>query len=184
MKSTLIIMCGLPFSGKTTVAARLSESLGFKVLSYDRDIYELHKHEVPAGTSVAHEYEMVEAIARQRLRQMLSKNESVIYDDLNLEESDRRLLKDLAKECGVKYVVVYADTPISIINERRRNSVQNGDRDGVADSKMKLDSSLLQPPTDAVRIQPNDDFLTVVEQIKMRGSLGKTVTRLQGYISY
>src|SRR5260370_1519495 len=94
----LYMLTGLPFSGKSTLAKQLAEALQMKVLSYDHNIYEHYKDTVPAGTSKAEEFDRVQAIAREHLRALLERGESVIYDDLNLEESDRQRSEEHTSE--------------------------------------------------------------------------------------
>ena len=167
MKAVLIIMCGLPFSGKSMLAKELSRALQIAILSYDHDIYELHKHEVPPGTSKAQEYEMVESIARRQLRTLLKRGDSVIYDDLNLERQDRQILRELACECDAQPIIVYVDTPLNIIEKHREANRQRGERGDIDESTMQLDISLLQPPQskDVVVVKPGDDVAEVVSKI-------------------
>lgn len=59
MKPVLIIMSGLPFSGKSTIAQKLSKALGIQILSYDHDVYAHHKSDTPVGTSPAKEFDLI-----------------------------------------------------------------------------------------------------------------------------
>ena len=89
MRSVLIAMCGLPFSGKSVLAWSLGQALGIRVLSYDFEIYQASRHLVPAGSSATAEYDFVQDIARRRIREHLTAGGRLIYDDLLLERDDR-----------------------------------------------------------------------------------------------
>lgn len=147
MKPKLIVLSGLPFSGKSTLAKELSEALYIKILSYDHDVYAKHKDRVPSGTSPAKEYEIIQGIARDHLRSLLTKGESIIYDDLNLEKSDRQPLLELARQCNAKPYIIFVDTPLSVIEERRKANLQKPSRGHISEEKMQLNISLLQRPS-------------------------------------
>jgi predicted kinase len=171
MKSLLIIMSGLPFSGKTTIAQNLSRKLGIQLLSYDHDIYAHHKSEVPVGTSVAKEFNMIEAIAREQIARKLKEGKSLIYDDLCLEREDRQKLTDLAKECQAKSIIIFVDTPLSIIEHRRKKNREVINRNHISDTKLQLDISLLQQPLlneDALMITPETSIAEIINTIHAR----------------
>lgn len=147
MQPKLIILSGLPFSGKSTLANKLRDALRIRVVSYDHDIYAKHKDAVPPGTSAAKEYELVQAIAHEKLRVLLKNGESIIYDDLNLEKTDRQLLLELARQCDAKAYIIFVDTPLSVIEERRQANMKLPNRGHIDDAKMQLNISLLQPPS-------------------------------------
>lgn len=117
------------------------------------------KIEVPPGTSPAKEYEIVQAIAREYLRPLLTKGESIIYDDLNLEKTDRQLLLELARQCNAKARIIFVDTPLSIIEKRRKANMQSPNRGHVGEEKMQLNISLLQKPSEeegAIYFKPGE----------------------------
>ena len=146
MEPLLIIMSGLPFSGKSTIAQKLSKKLHIQILSYDHDIYAFHKSKVPPETSPAKEFEMIEAIAREQIAKKLNNGQSLIYDDLCLGQEDRQKLTALAKKCGVRSILVFLDTPLSAIEQRRKKNIEINNRNHLSDSKLRLDISLLQQP--------------------------------------
>ena len=147
----LIAMCGLPFAGKSVLARTLSRELRIRLLSYDFEIYQAHSHLAPANSSVAAQYDFVQGIARREIGAILTGGESLIYDDLLLERDDRRKLAAVAKAHWSGFVLVYLDTPPSVIDERRAANSRTRTRTSVPEGKMRLDISLLQPPEEAER---------------------------------
>lgn len=169
MKPLLVNLSGLPFSGKSTLARALSESLGMQIVNYDDDIYANHKHEVPVGTSAAKEFEFVQSIARQYLAKKLKSGQSLIYDDLGLQKEDRKHIADLAESCGASYVLVFLDTPTEIIEERRKANARTNGREHIDDAKLRLDISLLEKPDpneDPIIVLPGTPVEQVVSSIK------------------
>ena len=144
-------MCGLPFAGKSVLAGALSRELRIRLFSYDFDIYPVYSRLAPAGSSVAAEYDFLQDIARREIGAILASGESLIYDDLLLEREDRRKLAAVAEAHWADLVLVYLDTPPSVIDERRAANSRARARASIPEAKMRLDFSLLQPPEDAER---------------------------------
>ena len=144
-------MCGLPFSGKSVLAEALSRELRIRVLSYDYGIYPVHSRSAPAGASVAGEYDFVQAIARREIGAILASGESLIYDDLLLQREDRRKLAAVAEAHWADLVLVYLDTPLPVIDERRAANSGTRKRASIPEASMRFDISVLEPPQDAER---------------------------------
>ena len=141
----LIAMCGLPFAGKSVLAGALSRELRIRVLSYDFGIYPVVSRLAPAGSSVAAEYDFVQDIARREIGAILAGGESLIYDDLLLERDHRRKLAAVAEAHWAGFVLVYLDTPLSVIDDRRTANSRTRARTSVPEGKMREDISLLEP---------------------------------------
>jgi predicted kinase len=147
----LIAMCGLPFSGKSVLAGALSRELRIRLLSYDAEIYPAHSRAAPAGASLAAGSGFVQGIARREIAAILAGGESLIYDDLLLERGERRKLAAVAEAHWANFVLVYLDTPLAVIDERRAANSRTRARVSVPDGKIRADASLLEPPGEAER---------------------------------
>jgi predicted kinase len=167
----LIAMCGLPFSGKSVLAGTLSRELRIRLLSYDLEIYPAYSRLAPAGSSVAAVYDFVQDIARREIAAILARGESLIYDDLLLERDDRRKLAAVAKAHWADLVLVYLDTPLSVIDERRAANTRTRTRTSLPEGNMRLDISLLEPPEDAERavyVRPDYVLPEVLAEVSAR----------------
>jgi len=167
----LIAMCGLPFSGKSVLAKALSRELRIRLLSYDYGIYPVHSRQAPAGSSVAAEYDFVQDIARREIGTILARGESLIYDDLLLERDDRRKLAAVAKAHWADLVLIYLDTPLPVIEERRAANSGTRRRTSIPEADMRLDVSLLEPPQEAERaiyVSPDYVLAEVLARVSAR----------------
>jgi predicted kinase len=176
---TLIAVCGLPFSGKSVLAGSLSHELGIRLMSYDFEIYLPHRHLVPPGSSVTAEYDFVQDIARRQIGAILAAGESLIYDDLLLEREDRRKLAAVARHHRADLVLVYLDTPLEVIDQRRTENTRTRTRHSVPEGEMHLDASLLEPPDlaeQAISVRPGDGLTDILTRITAR-------FRLEGHAS-
>jgi predicted kinase len=100
---------------------------------------------------VAAEYDFVQAIARREIGAILASGESLIYDDLLLQREDRRKLAAVAEAHWAGLVLVYLDTPLPVIDERRAANSRTRARTSIPEASMRLDISVLEPPQDAER---------------------------------
>jgi predicted kinase len=167
----LIAMCGLPFSGKSVLARALSRELRIRLLSYDAEIYPAQRRAAPAGASPAAEYDFVQGIARREIAAILAGGESLIYDDLLLQREDRRKLAAVAEAHWAGFVLVYLDTPLAVIEERRTANSRTRARTSVPDAKIRTDMSLLDPPGEAERaiyVSPGYVLPEVLAQVSAR----------------
>lgn len=167
----LIAMCGLPFSGKSVLAGALSRELRIRLLSYDAEIHPAHSRAAPAGASLAAGSAFVQGIARREIAAILAAGESLIYDDLLLERDDRRKLAAVAEAHWAGFVLVYLDTPLPVIDERRAANSRTRARASVPDGKIRTDASLLEPPEEAERaiyVSPGYVLSEVLAQVSAR----------------
>jgi predicted kinase len=165
----LIAMCGLPFAGKSVLAGALSRELRIRLLSYDFEIYPVYSRRAPAGSSMAAEHDFIQDIARREIGAILASGESLIYDDLLLAREERRKLAAVAKAHWAELVLVYLDTPVSVIDERRAANAQT--RISIPEAKMRQDISLLEPPHEAERaiyVSPDYVLPEVLARISAR----------------
>ena len=151
MVPVLIAMCGLPFAGKSVLAGALSRELRIRLLSYDSEIYPVHGRLAPAGSAAAAGDDAGQDIARRQIGAILAGGESLIYDDLLLERNDRRKLAAVAEAHLAGFVLIYLDTPLPVIGQRRAANSRTRARTSVPDAKMRLDTSALEPPEKAER---------------------------------
>ena len=79
MAKTLYIMCGLGFSGKSTLAKKISEYKNAALVGQDAIYFEKEKELDPTLTS-AQEWELIWNIAIERVISELEKGKSVVYD--------------------------------------------------------------------------------------------------------
>jgi predicted kinase len=123
---------------------------------------------------VAAEYDFVQGIARREIGTILAGGESLIYDDLLLQREDRRKLAAVAEAHWAGYVLIYLDTPLSVIDDRRAANSRTRARTSVPEGKMRLDITLLEPPEEAERaIYVSPDY--VLPEV-----LAKVTARLTG----
>lgn len=125
--ATLYIMCGLAFSGKSTLSKRITEYTHSELVGYDAVFHE-KKPELDLNMDKVDEWKSLTKVVQEKIRESLNKNISVVYDNTNARYEHREALRTIAKECGVNSVVVYVNTPLSVIREREQRNKSTMER--------------------------------------------------------
>ncbi len=113
MRQFLLVLCGIPASGKSTLAIaireRTSQTQNVVIVSTDdwRD-EEYYSDFTPEKEQI------VRKRALHKTRQMINKGLSVIHDDTNYYQSMRHDLYEIAVDRGCVFGVVYVSTPPDI----------------------------------------------------------------------
>ena len=126
----LYILCGVGFSGKSTLARKITEYKNAILVSQD-DIWFEKAKECNLDEDSDEDWDMVLQISKQRVRDKLSHGNSVVFDHVNLRHSHREELRDVAKEYGAQAVVVYLDTSFDIQKERWLKNIETQERHNV-----------------------------------------------------
>lgn len=129
--ATVFLMCGLTFSGKTTVAKRIASEFGCGYLSLD-DINEERGLWGGRGIPVE-EWERTHEIALARMRERLDRGACVVVDDTNSLRWLRDRFRTVAEEGGHDILLVYVTAPLEEIRQRMAQAERTRERRSVAD---------------------------------------------------
>jgi predicted kinase len=109
-KPLLILMCGVPFAGKTTLARAIAVQCGWQYISLD--MVNTERGVGMDGQAIPlHEWEQTYAEAYRRVAAALRAGASVIYDETNFLRSQRDQLRAIAATYAVPTCVLYVATP-------------------------------------------------------------------------
>ena len=124
-------MCGRSFSGKSTIARAIANSVAADVVNFD-EINEQRGLDGGAGIPVE-EWQRTHAIATQRVLAALHDNHVAIVDDTNSWRFLRDGWRDLAEREAAGHILLYVDTPADEVRHRRDANQIHRSRHQVAD---------------------------------------------------
>jgi predicted kinase len=111
---TLVVLVGLPGSGKSTFARRLAPLIDAVIVESDvmrRAMFEAPRHGADESKRL---FRAIQAVV---LRLLLDKR-SVVMDATNLRETHRKPFRDIASTAGAQLQVVHLTAPESVILDR------------------------------------------------------------------
>jgi predicted kinase len=150
-------MCGLAFSGKSSTARRVASELGATLISLDAINHERNLRDGD-GIPIS-EWERTSHIAMQRLETALRSGASAVVDDTFSHRFLRDRARSVAEECGSRFVILYMDTPIAVIEERRAANYRNPARHNVRDDVFAAHRDGFQhPDVDEPVVRVRDDL--------------------------
>ncbi|MEE8465304.1 MAG: ATP-binding protein [Dehalococcoidia bacterium] len=118
----LVAMCGLPGTGKSYFAAKLTEQVPFLILETDR----LRKVLVEHPKYTTGEHRRVFSSCYQLIQYYLINGYSVLFDATNLNEEFRTYLYDIAEATAAPLALVHVTAPQDTV--RRRLKQRKADR--------------------------------------------------------
>ncbi len=113
-KPFLIVLSGLPGTGKSYLCRRLAEKLSIGVLESDV----LRRVLFPAPTYAPDESLRLFQACYSLIEMLLKKGTSLALDATNLEESHRERLYYICDQSGAKLIMVWVEAPPEVVKER------------------------------------------------------------------
>lgn len=145
-RPVLIALCGLPFSGKSTLARRLAERPGWVWLETD----EIARKSHAAGATLPRSRRDWVEVYREsylRLEADLAAGRTVVYDATNFRRLMRDRLRQSAARWSAPVLVVVVDTPAEVVAQRRRANLGAQTRPNVPDADFDDVAARFQWPT-------------------------------------
>ncbi len=158
--TTLYLLCGLPFSGKSLLSKEIENTTSIKRISFDEMWDAFDKSNVHSP------YKIVRQKAKDVISENLKAKISVVYDSTNLQSEHRDEFKKLAEEAGAKFEIIYLQNSIDEIKKRRALSLINQTHHIVQDKDFDSAFSRLEPPTDAIIISNEEEKNNFLKNIK------------------
>ena len=165
----LIILVGLPASGKSAFAFKLKEQLekNFqnKVKIIDPDI--IRDEVFPNSFNFKNEPQIREK-NKQSVRKHLNKGNIVISDDLNYYSSMRHDLKLIADSLNIKFYIIHISTPLNLClkrNEERGKPIPNKVIKNIYNKFDNFDKYKWDTPFETYDITQTSDAIQFLENL-------------------
>jgi predicted kinase len=162
-KPVLVIVSGLPGTGKSYFCRRLAERLPSVTLESDalrRVLFTLPSYSLPESA------QLFKAI-RLLIEKLLKKGVSLILDATNLSERYREYLYSIADRLEVKLIMVRVEAPASVVKERLRARLKNPEEKSDADWEVyqKMKTSVERITRKHYAVDTSRDIAPVLDKI-------------------
>lgn len=124
----LYVLCGLPFSGKSTLSKELVKRYGFSRIDLDEVKFELLGAEVKDEQVDQQGWDTVYQEMYKRINTELKKGKTVIHDAGNFTKYERGLVKQVADEVGVETITIFVNIPKEVCFARLIKNQQTKER--------------------------------------------------------
>ncbi len=142
----MLILCGIPGSGKTTIAKELSRRISGEVMHVETDKI---RFMIPSPTYSKEESELVYEIMFSTAAASLARGYTVILDATFPREEYRKQAKSVARAQATPCLVVYVECSRKEALERNRLRKARG---RIAPKVIDRIASYFEEPGDALRI--------------------------------
>lgn len=119
----LVIVSGLPGTGKSYFSRKLAEQLPSVIVESDA----LRKKLFPVPVYSAEESQRLFAACYRLIEELLGSSISVILDATNLVEYHREFLYRIAERLKVKLIIVWVQAPKELVRQRLRGRSEGSD---------------------------------------------------------
>jgi predicted kinase len=159
----LIVVSGLPGTGKSYLSARLAEKLDYIILESDA----IRKQMFSSPVYSAEESTSLFRVIHQLIEYLLKIGVSVILDATNLSESHREHLYNIAEKCHSRLVLVETKAPPELVFRRlERRSGKEGNK---SDANWSIYQQMV-PTAEKIRrrhysVDTSRDISSVIDKI-------------------
>lgn len=126
----VIMLSGLPGTGKSYLARRLSDRLRAPVIETDF----VRKTLFPQPSYSADESAIVHWVSRLLMRKLLARGVPVILDATNLIERQREMVYHVAEQAGARLVIVQTVAPEEVVRARLERRLTQRDPGDISDA--------------------------------------------------
>jgi len=117
VKPALIVVSGLPGTGKSHFCRKLDEFLSFPILESDA----LRKVLSPSPSYSLRESNRLFQACHLLIEELLRRGISLIFDATNLIERHRERFYHIADQTGAKLIIVRVEAPAELVRQRLEN---------------------------------------------------------------
>ena len=160
---TLYLLCGMPFSGKTTLGKTIARQLDSSYISLD-EINEARGLRGGDGISIE-EWEKTHSIAMSQMQTTMPTSQDIVLDDTNCFRWLRDRFRQLAAEYNYQTTVVFVDVPVSEIWQRMSANQKTQTRHMVKPEIIKEMTKTFEPPEEDENVIRYDGEQSIDEWI-------------------
>lgn len=149
MNRKLYIFCGIPFSGKTTLAQRAVELLGYAWIDLDEIKFTLFGQAIQDQAIDQPGWDNIYQEMFRQIEKHLKANQTVIHDTGNFTKNERNKVRLIATKLGIDSLTIFVDTSVDVAKRRLLENRKSKARFNVSNADFDQTVAKMEPPTNS-----------------------------------
>jgi predicted kinase len=145
---TLVLICGLSFSGKSTLAKAITTKFGYEEIDVDEVGAKLYELNMDDERLEELDWDRVYNEADRLIGTRLRSGATVVDASRNFTKQERERAQQVAMRSNAQLVTIYVDTPEEIARQRRLSNKTSRARRDITDAQFDEIVQIMQPPTE------------------------------------
>jgi predicted kinase len=147
----LIVICGLSFSGKSTLARAITGKFAFEEIDVDDVGATLYGPNFQDKGIKDLDFDRIYDKADALIEARLKSGATVVDASRNFRRAERERARALADRSNARFVTIFVDIPVGIARQRRRRNKISQARRDITDDEFEEIVQVMQPPTEEER---------------------------------
>jgi len=143
----LYILCGIPFSGKSTLAKEIINRPEYIRIDLDDVKFDLYGSSVKDSDLKQKDWDIIYKKMYGMIEDFLKQGKFVVHDTGNFTKHERRLVRQIADKLKLQTITIFVDVPKSIAYERLMLNRTSKNRFDVNDEEFESAVNEMEPPT-------------------------------------
>lgn len=160
MTNKLYILCGIPFSGKTTLAKAISKRLGYVHIDLDDVKRELYGRVVKDEELKQQDWDCIYREMYKRIESNLRNGQFIVHDTGNLTKHERDLVRQIAQKLGIETLTIFVKIPTSVARDRMMKNRRQKNRFDITDEAFEGAVNEMEPPSKEENVIEFDGTVT------------------------
>jgi predicted kinase len=145
--SKLLLICGIPFAGKTTLAKAIRERIDCIQVDVDEVKANLYGASTPDDALSHDDWVRVYEETDQLTERLLRSGQTVLDASRHFRKAERDSARQLASRVGATLVTIFVDTPVAVSRQRLLSNRVTQSRHDVNDANFEEILQGWDPPT-------------------------------------
>lgn len=144
--SQFLVICGLSFSGKSTLGKAIIERFSYEEVDVDEMKMNLFGQNCKDEDLHPEDWVRIYAETDKQIENLLKSGKSVVDASRNFSKTERNAANKIADRAGVPILIIYVDTPEQITRQRLLENRRNPTRREVTDMDFEAVIRAMEPP--------------------------------------
>jgi predicted kinase len=146
--AVLIVICGLSYAGKSTLARAITNRFGYEEIDVDDVGATIYGPNFQARPNEEPDFDRIYDEADRLIEARLRSGATVVDASRNFRRAERDHARKIAERSGARVVTIFVDTPEKIARARRLRNQSSPSRRDITDQQFDEIVQVMEPPAE------------------------------------